>query len=202
MVHLTMTNKALIGFVGLGNMGAHMAKNLMKKGNELIVFDVNSQSVKELVKLGAKSSSSPADLASKTKHIITMLPSHPHVNEVFTSKSGILSAIQKETLCIDCSTIDVVASRKIASLCEEKFAQFNDAPVSGGVKGAEFATLTYFLYFKVLACTFIKIGQTTFLSFVPWNNYQGFRIYAKTVKYFIQSKFPPKNNLFNLNSME
>jgi 3-hydroxyisobutyrate dehydrogenase len=143
MVLLTMTNKALIGFVGLGNMGAHMAKNLMKKGNELIVFDVNSQSVKELVKLGAKSSSSPADLASKTKHIITMLPSHPHVNEVFTSKSGILSAIQKETLCIDCSTIDVVASRKIASLCEEKFAQFNDAPVSGGVKGAENATLTF-----------------------------------------------------------
>ena len=85
--------KALIGFVGLGNMGAHMAKNLIKRGHELIVFDVNAQAVKDLTKLGAKPSVSPADLASRTKHIITMLPSHPHVNEVFTSKNGILSLV-------------------------------------------------------------------------------------------------------------
>lgn len=52
MVNLTGTRHALIGFIGLGNMGAHMARNLIKKGHELIVYDVNSQSVKELTKLG------------------------------------------------------------------------------------------------------------------------------------------------------
>lgn len=72
-------------------MGAHMARNLINKGNELIVYDVNTNIVKELTDFGAKSASSPAELASRTQNIITMLPSHPHVNEVFTSKNGILS---------------------------------------------------------------------------------------------------------------
>lgn len=143
MVYLTATNRALIGFIGLGNMGAHMARNLIKKGHELVVYDVNKHAVNEMTKLGCKSSSSPADLASKTQNIITMLPSHPHVNEVFTSKNGILSTIQKSSLCIDCSTIDIEASRRIAKLCRDKSVTFNDAPVSGGVKGAEQATLTF-----------------------------------------------------------
>ena len=133
----------MIGFIGLGNMGAHMARNLIKKGHELIVYDVNTAAVKDLGKLGAKASESPADLASRTQTIITMLPSHPHVNEVFTSKNGILSAVQKSTLCLDCSTIDIEAAKRIARLCGEKSVRFNDAPVSGGVKGAENATLTF-----------------------------------------------------------
>jgi 3-hydroxyisobutyrate dehydrogenase-like beta-hydroxyacid dehydrogenase len=70
----------LIGFVGLGNMGAHMARNLIKKGHQLVVYDINKQSVADLVKFGATQSSSPAELASKTTNIITMLPSHPHVS--------------------------------------------------------------------------------------------------------------------------
>ena len=74
-------------------MGLHMAKNLIKKGHELIVYDLNQQTVKDILKLGAKSTVSPAELASKTRHIITMLPSHPHVNDVFTSKNGILSLV-------------------------------------------------------------------------------------------------------------
>lgn len=143
MVNLTASRQALIGFIGLGNMGAHMARNLIKKGHELIVYDVNKSVVSDLGKLGAKSSESPADLASRTKNIITMLPSSPHVNEVFTAKNGILSTVQKSTLCIDCSTIDIEASKRIAKLCLDKSVTFNDAPVSGGVKGAELATLTF-----------------------------------------------------------
>jgi 3-hydroxyisobutyrate dehydrogenase len=57
-----------------------------------------------------------------------MLPSHPHVNEVFTSKNGILSSVQKSTLCIDCSTIDIEVAKRIANLCDEKTVSFNDAP--------------------------------------------------------------------------
>lgn len=60
-----------------------------------------------------------------------MLPSHPHVDEVFTSKNGLLSTIKKSTLCIDCSTIDIQASKRIANLCAEKSVYFNDAPVFG-----------------------------------------------------------------------
>ena len=143
MVKLSVSRQALIGFIGLGNMGAHMARNLIKRGHELIVFDVNKAAVNDLTKMGAKTSDSPADLASRTKNIITMLPSHPHVNEVFTSKNGILSTIQKSTLCIDCSTIDIEAAKRIAKLCADKSVTFNDAPVSGGVKGAEMGTLTF-----------------------------------------------------------
>ena len=83
----------MLGFIGLGNMGKHMATNLIKKGHELVVFDMNASVVGELTKLGAKASTSPADVASRTKHIITMLPSHPHVNQVFTSSNGILSLV-------------------------------------------------------------------------------------------------------------
>lgn len=143
MVNFTSARRTLIGFIGLGNMGAHMARNLIKKGHEIIVYDINTKSVSDLVKAGAKSFKSPAEIASKTKHIITMLPSHPHVIEVFTSKDGILSSAQKSTTCLDCSTIDISAAKKIASLCEEKGIHFNDCPVSGGVKGAENATLTF-----------------------------------------------------------
>lgn len=143
MVNLTNARQALIGFIGLGNMGAHMARNLIKKGHELIVYDINSKSVSELVKAGAKTLKTPAEIASKTKHIITMLPSHPHVLEVFTSKDGILSAAQKSTTCLDCSTIDIGAAKKLAELCNQKGVHFHDCPVSGGVKGAENATLTF-----------------------------------------------------------
>jgi 3-hydroxyisobutyrate dehydrogenase-like beta-hydroxyacid dehydrogenase len=81
-------------------MGASMAKNLMKKGHELTVLDVNQVVVKELASLGADVSTTPAEVASKTNYIITMLPSHPHVNEVFTSKNGILSLVKKEKIII------------------------------------------------------------------------------------------------------
>lgn len=143
MVNLTSSHQALIGFIGLGNMGAHMARNLIKKGHQLIVYDINKSSVSELVKAGAKTLNTPADIASQTNKIITMLPSHPHVIEVFTSKQGIIAGAQKSTTCLDCSTIDIGAAKKLAAMCDEKGIHFHDCPVSGGVKGAENATLTF-----------------------------------------------------------
>jgi 3-hydroxyisobutyrate dehydrogenase len=73
-----------------------------------------------------------------------MLPSHPHVKEVFTnSKNGILTTLQASTLCMDCSTIDITVSKNMAQLCSDKKAIFVDAPVSGGVKAAENGILTF-----------------------------------------------------------
>ena len=83
--------KASIGFIGLGNMGKFMAKNLIKKGHQLTVFDVNSGIVSEFAKLGVKVGQTPAEVAAANKYLVTMLPSHPHVKEVFTNKkTGIL----------------------------------------------------------------------------------------------------------------
>lgn len=151
MVFLTSANKALVGVIGLGNMGAFMARNLAKGGHQLVVYDLNKKSVDELVSQSTKTSSitgasSPAELAGQVDNIITMLPSHPHVTDCFTKKgTGILAGVKPNTLCIDCSTIDIEASKHIRQLCESenKSIVFNDAPVSGGVTGAENGTLTF-----------------------------------------------------------
>lgn len=143
MVHLSLINNAKIGFIGLGNMGSFMAKHLMNKGHELNVLDVNPESLKELSKIGATVSSTPAEVAADSEFLITMLPAHPEVTHVYTSKDGILETLKPSTVCLDCSTIDIEASKNIARLCEEKSAIFNDAPVSGGTTGAMNATLTF-----------------------------------------------------------
>jgi len=144
MVYLSMANKASIGFIGLGNMGKFMAKNLIKKGHQLTVFDVNSGIVSEFAKLGVKVGQTPAEVAAANKYLVTMLPSHPHVKEVFTNKkTGILNTIQESTLCMDCSTIDIGVAKQISQMCQDKKATFVDSPVSGGVKAAENGTLTF-----------------------------------------------------------
>jgi len=143
MVHLSMINNAKIGFIGLGNMGAFMAKHLMNKGHELNVLDMNPQSVQELTKLGAKTAENPGQIAANSEVIITMLPACPQVTEVYTAPNGILSGIKPSTICLDSSTIGIEASKSIAKLCEEKACHFSDAPVSGGVVGAQNGTLTF-----------------------------------------------------------
>lgn len=143
MVRLTLIKNAKVGFIGCGNMGASMVKNLMKKGHELKVLDSNRAALKELVTLGAIECDTPAQIASDSEVIITMLPAHPHVMATYTSKDGILSGLKKSTICIDCSTIDIEASKEIARMCEAKSASFSDAPVSGGTVGAIAGTLTF-----------------------------------------------------------
>lgn len=132
-----------IGFIGLGNMGAHMARNLLSKGYGLIVNDVMPDAMDELKKDGATVASNPADIAEQTKLIVTMLPSSPHVREVYTGKSGIFNKVQKDTLLIDSSTIDPAVSQEMAALASSKAATFMDAPVSGGVLAARDAGLTF-----------------------------------------------------------
>ncbi|XP_036140472.1 3-hydroxyisobutyrate dehydrogenase, mitochondrial [Monomorium pharaonis] len=132
-----------IGFVGLGNMGGYMAQNLLKKGYELIVYDVNKLAVTSLVEAGASCASSAAEMSKEAEVIISMLPSNEHVLDVYTGKNGVLSAAKKNALLIDSSTVDPSVSQLVASQARERNLRFIDSPVSGGVNAAKDGTLTF-----------------------------------------------------------
>jgi 3-hydroxyisobutyrate dehydrogenase len=120
-----------------------MARNLVKNNYEVLVFDLSPASVKSVTETGAKSADSPAEVASKMSTIVTMLPSSPHVKDVYAGDDGIFSAVQKGSLLVDSSTIDPSVSQEMAALATEKGATFMDAPVSGGVVAARDALLTF-----------------------------------------------------------
>lgn len=142
--HSTASASAQIGFVGLGNMGSHMATNLLQKGHEVTVFDIDSSSIEKLVKSGASTASDPSDIAMQCETIITMLPSNPHVKSVYIdAEKSLLPYVSTGSLCIDASTIDPAVSQEVAKECEDHGVAFVDAPVSGGVGGAEQGTLTF-----------------------------------------------------------
>jgi 2-hydroxy-3-oxopropionate reductase len=135
---LTMKN---IGFIGLGIMGCPMAKNLLKKGYSLTVYDIVSEKVDELVKAGAKAGSSNKDVAEKSEIIITMLPNSPEVREAVLGKNGVLDGARPGTILIDMSSIAPLASKEIAERAKEKKVVMLDAPVSGGEPKAVEGTL-------------------------------------------------------------
>lgn len=133
-----------IGFIGLGNMGSHMANNLLQKGHEVMVFDIDSSSVQKLVESGASAGSDPSDIAMQCETIVTMLPSNPHVKSVYMEdEKSLLPYVGTGALCIDASTIDPSVSQQVANECDDHGVAFVDAPVSGGVGGAEQGTLTF-----------------------------------------------------------
>jgi 3-hydroxyisobutyrate dehydrogenase len=132
-----------IGFIGLGHMGNPMARNLLKNGHALKVYDVVPELVKKLVDLGCEAATSAADCAKGVERVITMLPSSPHVRTAYAGEFGILAAVAPGTPLIDCSTIDPLTAREIAMDAAAKQCPMVDAPVSGGVGGAEAGTLTF-----------------------------------------------------------
>ncbi|KAL5010155.1 hypothetical protein ScPMuIL_012460 [Solemya velum] len=132
-----------IGFIGLGNMGNHMARNLLKKGYPLIVYDVNKEAVEGLKQAGANVAASPAEIAATTKKIVSMLPASQHVQAVYTGDKGVFSSLQKNSLLIDSSTIDPSVSQLMAEEAANLDSKFLDAPVSGGVNAARDAILTF-----------------------------------------------------------
>ncbi|MEQ1517819.1 MAG: 3-hydroxyisobutyrate dehydrogenase [Usitatibacteraceae bacterium] len=133
-----------IGFIGLGHMGNPMARNLLKNGHALKVFDVMPDSVKKLTALGAESATSPAACSQGVELVITMLPSSPHVRSVYTAKdSGVLHGVPPGVLLIDSSTIDPHTARDVAMDARAHGNNMVDAPVSGGTGGAEAGTLTF-----------------------------------------------------------
>lgn len=121
-----------LGFIGLGIMGKPMAKNLLAAGYELIVVDMNKAAVEELVKAGAETAATPAEAASKTDVIITMLPNSPHVKTVALGENGLIESASKGKVLIDMSSIAPGASQEVAEGLAAKGMEMLDAPVSGG----------------------------------------------------------------------
>lgn len=134
-----MNNK--IGFIGLGIMGKPMAKNLIKAGYSLVVYDVVKQSVNELKTVGAEEATSSADLAGKVQTIITMLPNGPEVKEVIAGSNGIIEGASSGSIILDMSSISPGISQEMSILCKSKGIRFMDAPVSGGEPKAIEGTL-------------------------------------------------------------
>ncbi|CAG8590610.1 2615_t:CDS:2, partial [Acaulospora morrowiae] len=141
-----------IGFIGIGLMGFRMVNNLYKKANSpIVIYDVNKSSVDKFTSLHSASlaqqsiqcAGSPADVAKKASTVITMLPDSPHVKEVYLGDDGLINGLDGSSFFIDSSTIDPSVSKDVAQQIISKGARQIDAPVSGGVVGAEAATLTF-----------------------------------------------------------
>lgn len=133
-----------IGFIGLGNMGAPMAHNLLKAGHQLSVFDLNAAAVENLVGAGALPVDSPTAIAQgNAELIITMLPAAAHVKSVYLGENGLIAHSRAGVMLIDCSTIDPHSAREVAKAAAEHGNPMLDAPVSGGTGGAAAGTLTF-----------------------------------------------------------
>ncbi len=132
-----------IAFIGLGHMGAPMAANLRKAGHDLVVFDIRKEAMRKLVAAGAGATASPREAASRAEMVITMLPSSPHVRAVYLGEAGVLSGVRRDVPLVDSSTIDPHTAREVAQAAGRHGNPMADAPVSGGVGGAEAATLTF-----------------------------------------------------------
>ena len=135
---------ATVGFIGLGNMGAPMAANLVKAGHRVIGYDINAAAVQALAGAGGQAAASAADAARGAEVVITMLPAGEHVREVWLHQGGLIEAVKGRTpLLIDCSTIDVETARVVSEAARVAGFEMLDAPVSGGVGGATAGTLTF-----------------------------------------------------------
>jgi len=130
-----------VGFIGLGIMGKPMAKNLLKAGYQLFVYDVISESVKDVAASGAKACASVAEVTENAQIIITMLPDSPQVEEVLLGEGGVCKSAKAGTLVVDMSSIAPDVAINVAAALSEKGIRMIDAPVSGGEPKAIDGTL-------------------------------------------------------------
>jgi 3-hydroxyisobutyrate dehydrogenase len=133
---------ATVGFIGLGNMGAPMAANLLKAGHQVVGYDIAPAPVAAFAAKGGRAAQGAAEAIAAGEIVVTMLPAGPQVREVYLGNGGVLGRAQKDALLIDCSTIDVETARMVAASAGEAGFDMLDAPVSGGTAGAEAASLT------------------------------------------------------------
>ncbi|MBM3528801.1 MAG: 3-hydroxyisobutyrate dehydrogenase [Alphaproteobacteria bacterium] len=134
---------ATIGFIGLGNMGLPMAKNLLKAGHAVQGFDVSKAQADALAAAGGTAAGDVAGAAAGAEIVVTMLPAGQQVREVYLGAGGVLASAAPGALLIDCSTIDVATARDVSKAAEGRGHAMLDAPVSGGVGGAQAGTLTF-----------------------------------------------------------
>ena len=132
---------AVIGFIGLGNMGAGMAANLVKAGLTVRAFDVSEAALAKATEIGAKRMGSVTEAVSGADVVITMLQTGQQVRDVYEMEA--FAAALHNTILIECSTIDVATAREVSEAASERSLAMVDAPVSGGVAGAIAGTLTF-----------------------------------------------------------
>ncbi|HEY1614897.1 MAG TPA: 3-hydroxyisobutyrate dehydrogenase [Rhizomicrobium sp.] len=134
-----MTN---IAFIGVGNMGGPMARNLLKAGHAVAAFDLSDVVLEPVLRAGARRASTVPDAVRDADVVVTMLPAGQHVRAVYLD-NGILAHASTDALLIDSSTIDIDSARAVHQAAQGSGHAFLDAPVSGGVGGAEAGTLTF-----------------------------------------------------------
>ena len=160
-----------IGFIGLGIMGKPMCKNLLKAGHELVIFSRTAATVGEFVAAGAKSASSPKEVASQVELVITMLPNSPEVKQVVLGPNGLIEGARPGCIVADMSSIAPLASKEIAAALAAKGIEMLDAPVSGGQPKAIEGTLSVMVggkqevfdrcvpVFKAMATSVVRVGD-------------------------------------------
>ena len=134
---------AKIAFIGVGNMGGPMVVNLIAAGHAVTAYDPVAAALDKAAAAGAAVAASAAQAAAAGEIVISMLPAGAHVREVYMGRGGVIAAAGEGALLIDCSTIDVETARAVTSAAAEARLAMLDAPVSGGVAGAEAGTLTF-----------------------------------------------------------
>lgn len=132
-----------IGFIGLGHMGGPMAANLLKAGHAVTAFDLVSAALDAAKAAGATLAASPRAAAEGAEVVITMLPAAQHVKAVYLGDDGVLAGVAKGVPLVDSSTIDPATAKLIGEAAAKQGNPFADAPVSGGVVGAQAGTLTF-----------------------------------------------------------
>lgn len=161
-----------LGFIGIGIMGKPMANHLVAAGHEVYVYDLNIESVREMVSKGATACSSSQEVAQKTEIIFIMVPDTPDVEAVLFGQSGVINGIRPGAVVVDMSSISPTATKKFAQRLKDIGVEMLDAPVSGGQVGAEQATLSIMVggspdvfrqiepYFKLMGKNIVHIGAS------------------------------------------
>ena len=135
-----------VAFIGVGNMGLPMVRNLLAAGHEVRAYDVSPETLAEAVAAGASEAVGLADAVAGAEVAVTMVPEGRHVRAVYLGdggNDGIIGHAPREALLADCSTIDIASAREVATAAREAGYEMIDAPVSGGVTGAAAGTLTF-----------------------------------------------------------
>jgi 3-hydroxyisobutyrate dehydrogenase len=134
---------AVIGWIGLGNMGRPMTTHLLEAGQRVQGFDVNTDAVQAAARHGVQPAASVAEAVAGADLVVTMLPKGEHVLSVFTGPEGILATAPAGAVLVDSSTIDVATAGQLHQLAADAGFAFVDAPVSGGISGAAAGTLSF-----------------------------------------------------------
>ena len=162
-----MFEEGKVGFIGLGIMGKPMAKNLLKAGYQLIVFDVVDAAVAELVEAGATAARSSEEVAKECNGLVfTMLPNSPHVKSVIMGDHGVLKGSREGLIIIDNSSIAPMAAQEVYYAAKERGVYYLDAPVSGGEPKAIEGTLAIMVggdeeIFEKVKNIMLSVGAST-----------------------------------------